>query len=229
MFKELFELWRKDNLMTQAFDATFVMLETSHKMFKETVKSLRSSDKGELDMDAIYAEDRKINKFEQEVRGKVLKHLAITGNVNVVPGLILVSIVIDLERIGDYTKNIMDLAQAHPKILHCGKFEADVRAIESSASDAFERISKIMEKSDVNGAKNLIETNYDAKKKCDAIVKDMIQNPDTSLSASTSITAALYVRYLKRILSHLMNTASSVVNPFEKIGYYVKETEIELG
>jgi phosphate uptake regulator len=50
----------------------------------------------------------------------VLKHLAVTGGMNIIPGLILTSVVIDLERIGDYTKNITDLAVAHPRRLSAG-------------------------------------------------------------------------------------------------------------
>ena len=39
------------------------------------------------------------------------------------------------------------------------------------------------------------------------------------LVAALSVAAALYIRYLKRISAHLMNIASSVVNPFERIGF----------
>ena len=34
-----------------------------------------------------------------------------------------------------------------------------------------------------------------------------------------AVTTALYVRFLKRISAHLMNIASSVVNPFDRIGF----------
>ena len=61
MFKELYELWRKDNLMTQAFDAAFQMLEMADKMYHASVKSLRSSDKGEIEDIYVYKKDRKIN------------------------------------------------------------------------------------------------------------------------------------------------------------------------
>ena len=53
----------------------------------------------------------------------------------------------------------------------------------------------------------------------DRIVKDIasgrIQFPDSSQGASI----ALYSRYLKRIGAHLKNITSTIVNPYDKIGY----------
>jgi hypothetical protein len=33
------------------------------------------------------------------------------------------------------------------------------------------------------------------------------------------VTTVLYLRYLKRVSAHLKNIASSVVNPFDRIGF----------
>ena len=123
-FGELLELWREDNSLTQAVHDSHNMLESTLEMFRQSVDSLRRSDNGEVDR-SVYEKDQIVNKYEQEVRGKVLKHLAVTGGVNLIPGLILTSIVIDIERIGDYTKNIVDLAISHPKKLTCGEALGD--------------------------------------------------------------------------------------------------------
>ena len=37
------------------------------------------------------------------------------------------------------------------------------------------------------------------------------------------MATALYIRFLKRISAHLMNIASSVVNPFDRIGFREKD------
>lgn len=47
----------------------------------------------------------------------------------------------------------------------------------------------------------------------------MIKGRDDSLSRGDTVTLALYVRYLKRVAAHLSNVLSSVLNPFELIGY----------
>ena len=66
-FKELLELWRSDNLLTQALNDSHVMLESTYEMYQGSVRSLRLSDGGELEFD-IYEKDRMVNRYEQEVR-----------------------------------------------------------------------------------------------------------------------------------------------------------------
>ena len=39
------------------------------------------------------------------------------------------------------------------------------------------------------------------------------------IDVGTASSVALYSRYLKRIAAHSRNLISSVVNPFERIGY----------
>jgi len=216
--KEIYELWKRDNLLDQALVDSHDMLNRTYAMFLASVKSLRESDVGAIAFD-IYEADQKVNHYEREVRRKVLKHLAVTGRTNVVPGLILTSIVIDIERIGDYTKNIKELAVAHPKKLVCGIFEEDVKRIEETVSNLFEKIAPTLEASDQETARALIEGATWIKKKCDEIDHDLIQEKDKSLGPGDAASIALYVRYLKRIGAHLMNALSSVINPFDRIGF----------
>lgn len=218
-FKELIELWRSDNLLTQALNDSHSMLENTNEMFVESRRSLRESDTGEMRIN-VYEKDQQVNRYEREVRRKVLKHLAITGGVNIIPGLILTSIVIDIERIGDYTKNIMDLAVAHPKKLKCGRFESDVQKIEGSVATLFSDIVPVLRRTDKPAAQKLIKEHWWALKKCDEIVETLIKNGDDALTTGEAVSTAMYARYLKRIAAHLMNVASSVINPFEGIGFH---------
>lgn len=218
-FKELIELWRSDNLLTQALNDSHTMLESTNEMFVESRRSLRESDSGEMRIN-VYDKDQQVNRYETEVRRKVLKHLAITGGVNMIPGLILTSIVIDIERIGDYTKNIMDLAVAHPKKLSCGTFEERIRKIELDVQELFADIIPAVRNTDKPAAQKLIRDHWWAIKECDEIVNDLIQNGAPNLTTGEAVSTAMYARYLKRIAAHLINVASSVVNPFEMIGFH---------
>jgi phosphate transport system protein len=160
-----------------------------------------------------------VNKYEREVRRKVLKHLAITGGVNIIPGLILTSIVIDIERIGDYTKNIKDLAVAHPRKLACGTFENDIKKIEGDVDALFGKVVQCLKTSDKRQAAELMSSNWWIIKRCDEIVNHLIAEKDKTLSSGDAVSSAMYARYLKRIAAHLINVVSSVVNPFEGIGF----------
>jgi len=217
-FKELIELWRSDNLLTQAVNDSHVMLESTYEMFKESVRSLRESEGGEMSID-IYEKDRMVNEYEQEVRRKVLKHLAITGGVNIIPGLILTSIVIDIERIGDYTKNIMELAVAHPRRLKPGAYEDDLVKIEEGVTHHFEGIVSTMKTSDKEAAARLMDGSLWISGKCDGIVRELIEMEEPCFDNADAVSLALYLRYLKRVSSHLRNITSGIVNPFERIGF----------
>jgi phosphate uptake regulator len=218
-FKELYELWRSDNSLIQALNESYVMMESTHEMFNASWKSLRLSDTGEIEID-IYQKDQLVNRYEQDVRRKILKHLAITGGVNIIPGLVLTSIVIDIERIGDFTKNITELAVAHPAKLTCGQYEEAVSKIENVVSNIFENIIPILKASDLKAAQELLDNNWWITKESDKILDDVIRESDKSLSSGDAATIVLYTRYLKRIACHLLNITSSVINPFDKIGFW---------
>ena len=53
----------------------------------------------------------------------------------------------------------------------------------------------------------------------DAITNDIIAGKISNLDTESASAVGLYARYLKRIAAHSRNLISSIVNPFEKIGY----------
>ena len=216
-FREIYEIWRKDNLLAQALGDSLVMLDKTKSMFDDAVKRLRHGDVSEK-FD-VYAEDRLINEFQIEVRRKVLRHLGVTGTVNLVPGLVLTSIVIDIERIGDYTKNIIELTLAHPERLTCGSAEEAVSKIEETIDRMFDGVPTALETSNKEQARDLIDGSRWIRNSADEVLSGLIRGADPSLGRGESAAVALYVRYLKRVGAHLLNILSSVVNPFERIGY----------
>jgi phosphate uptake regulator len=217
-FKQFIELWKTADSLTQALEDSHVMLETTYEMFTESVKSLRRSDSANVDI-AIHGMDRQINRYEQLVRRKVLKHMAITGGVNMIPGLILTSIVIDIERIGDYAKNIKDLAVSYPGRLQCGRYDEDITRVENGVGEIYRKVLPALKTSDADAARGIMRDHWWSIKKCDEIFADLIASPDPQLNPSDAIATALYTRYLKRISAHLINIATSIFNPFERIGF----------
>ena len=222
MFTKYLSLWSKENLLVKAFKRTVRMLEDDREMFEAASHALRRTNTGKLTID-VYARDKKINKYEREVRRNVLTHLALAGKKDVVPGLSLVSVVIDVERIGDYTKNIADLAQAHPKQLPAGKYEKRLAELESEITERFQGFEQILIGSDVKLARALMKAHSDINIGLDEITMAMVKYTGDELSSSDAVALALYSRYLKRISSHLTNIASSAVNPFPRIGYREKQ------
>lgn len=223
MLKQFLEIFRKDNLLQQAFDRSVEMLELDSRMFTTAVESLRRRDDARMDMD-VYAADQKINHYEREVRRKAVTHLALGQSADLHGGMVLISIVIDIERIGDYTKNIVDLALRHPERLQCRQFEKRVCRIESTVMKAFDTLIKALPESDADMAAEVMSEHWWIARKTDDIVNQLIDG-ESDVEGSAAVTLALYSRFLKRISAHQMNIASSIVNPFDRIGFREKNTE----
>jgi len=222
MYKKFLELFGKENLLDQAIKTTEEMLKTDREMFEASITSLRKHGDAKLPFD-IYEKDKEINQFEREVRRNVLTHLTVAGVQNIVPGLVLVSIVIDVERIGDYTKNIAELASAHPTRLHGGMFEEDLADIEKIVLERFDTIIGVVNDMNIEAAKQIMSDHRNISSRCDQRLMDIIAEKDQTLTPGNAVTLALYFRYLKRTASHLTNIASSIVNPFPRIGFRPKE------
>jgi len=219
MFKQIFEIFKSDSLYEQALSECHEMLDIDLTMFKASIESLRRSDSADIDID-IYAMDKKINEFERDVRRKIMTHLAIGGKNDIGSGLVLVSVVIDIERIGDYTKNIYDLAVNHPEKLNGGSLEDRLAEIEKISFKLFEDTIKAFKNQDIEKARSLMGLyKKNISSQSDNITKEIIMGKVDDLNVGSASAVGLYSRYLKRVAAHSRNLISSVVNPFERIGY----------
>lgn len=221
MFNKFKELFASENLLDTAFKTTLTMLDYDQQMYHASRKVLRESDDAELPFD-FKKMDRKINKYEREVRRNVLTHLTIAGTQNLVPGLVLVSIVIDVERIGDYTKNIAGLANLHERRLKGGIHEKTLQEIEGTIEGHFSTVIEVLKTQEKNPARAVLRVEDEIGKMAEAIVEDTVLEKDNSLTKGDSVCLAMYARHLKRINAHLTNIASSIVNPFPRIGFREK-------
>jgi phosphate transport system protein len=222
--KGFFEFFRRGNLLNQAFERSRKMLEEDREMFEAAVRSLREQNDARLGVD-IYVKDQLINAYEREVRRKVFTHLAMTGERDLHAGLVLASVVIDIERIGDYTKNIVELALHHPTKLQCGPFEEGVRKIETTVKTMFALLIESFPENDEAKAREVMSEHWWIARRGDEIMNTLIESEEPLLPCREAVTTALYVRFLKRTSAHLMNIASSVVNPFDRIGFRGDETD----
>ncbi len=135
----------------------------------------------------------------------------------------MVSIVIDVERIGDYTKNIAGLASMHKKRLVGGQFEKELKRIEDAIEQNFSLVINVLKSQDKKDGRGILQSEDDTAKLSDSIVKKLVSGSVKALSTSDAVALAMYARYLKRINAHLTNIASAIVNPFPRIGFREKK------
>ena len=222
MIKEILGIFRKDSLMERAYHRSFDMLHLTQSMFLEAKNVLRETEENNLEID-IDDQDSEVNKYQRDVRKDVFNHLVLSGNEQLASGLALVSIVIDIERIGDFTKNIAAIAKNYKTRLTAGIFEERLKKMETSVEDSFARTIQVFEKSDEEAGRVLIQEYKWISKEADDIIDALIQEVDPTINAGCAAALTLYLRSLKRVHSHLRNVVTSVVNPFHRIGYKPKK------
>ena len=220
VFKDLVNIWKSEDNLSQAWDESNDMLHLSHEMFNDAVDALRSGEKNKV-LKSIKLRDEKINNYHREIRKKVVTYYSVSKDVtNIDSGLVLINIVVDIERIGDYSKNILDLAKHYPKKFVSEKFSDDLRTIEKAVIERFSTTVGAVEDMDEKIANDLLSTyRDDLGKISDDIVASSISGKVEIGKENKTASVALYARYLKRIGAHLKNITTAITNPFESIGY----------
>lgn len=220
MWKNLIGLWSSDALLKQAWDQSLDMLELTEQFFSEALISLRGGE-NESQLKKLKLRDKEINQYQQDVRKKVVTYFsAHQEGADIHTGLVLLNIVIDIERLGDYTKNILDLAISYKKRLVSEDISEELKSIEEEILKRFEKTKKALQTQDANAANSLLKTyREDVSRSSDKIVDEILSGEKDYGSGDKAAAIALYTRYLKRLGSHLKNMTSTIVNPYNTIGY----------
>ena len=220
VFKDLVTIWKSEDSLSQAWMSSNEMLHLSHEMFTDSVNALRSGEKNKV-IKSIKLRDEEINQYHRDIRKKVVTYYSVSKDVtNINSGLVLINMVVDIERVGDYTKNILDLAKYYPKKLRSEKISEDLRIIEQAVIERFQNTVKAVEEMDEIAAKELIKSyRSDLGKLSDNLVASSISGDLKIGEEHMASSMVLYARYLKRIGAHLKNITSVVINPFESFGY----------
>ena len=220
MWSKLKRLFSKETQCDEAFRECLDVLRESYTMVNDAIASLRTEGAMEID---IYARDRKINRFERRVRRKIVTHLAISSNPDVISSLVLTAVVIDIERIGDYTKNIVELAAIHEKPFRPGELDGQILEIEETVKRLLHDLPGALESSDVEMARGIIGDHQVLSDQVEELIEDLVKGKTLTHDSGEAVTAALYLRNLKRVSAHVKNVATSVVNPYYRIGFREKK------
>jgi phosphate transport system protein len=221
VWKPLLTVFSKESLLDKAYKDSYKMLALTEQMYLAARTSLRSRTPADIDID-IYESDAKVNKYERKIRKKVMQHLGQKGREDLYSGLLLVSVIIDMERIGDECKNVLNLAQNYHGHLKAKFYEEDLVKIESAVEEIFGKVRAQFKDMNIADAEKLLEEYRWVNKVCDQREADLIKEKNKPLPAAKAAAIALYIRHLKRINSHLRNIATSVVSPFDRIGFSPK-------
>ncbi len=222
MLRELLSIFRPGNPLRAMADNFAKMLELTHE---QTVKAgeiyFRRSASPE-DRTEIRRIDVQVNKLEREIRRQVIAHLSMRGTTPQVPYcLLLMSLVKDVERIGDYAKNLSEVVDYCTNPLPEDDITAELREARAFVENAFGSTAEIFSESDRERAIELITEGRDLARRSDLLLTRIARS---DYDAGQTTAAVLGTRYYKRIGAHILNILSSVVVPLHKLDYYDEDT-----
>lgn len=217
MFKNLLDFWKGKDFLTNVLDEFGKMLEDARDMFDMVCQNLLENKKIDGLEDRIYSVDKKINLFEKDIRKKIIAHLSIQPSVDVPMSLLMMSVVKDAERLGDYAKNIYQINRVMKKPINKKIFYKHFNETDKKIIEMFDATKKAFIESNEEVAKGIWETERSIVKKCDNIIEDLAKS---SLTADEAVTFTLMARYFKRTAAHLTNIATSVILPISELDFF---------
>jgi phosphate uptake regulator len=215
----MMSFFKQSQLVRHAEREFIDMLDLGYNMFSLATKPISQNEPSEF-VDDFNALDKKINKKHRDVRKKLFEHLSLSGGRDLFPSLVLLSVVDDSERIGDYTKNIAEIL-AQVSQFNIDDYQEDFMAILNNTNERFLQTKQAFIKEDEELAESLVQNYKNQAQQCNALLVSLLTTADNV--KRDYVALALMVRYLKRISAHLKNIASAVVNPYHRIGYKVKK------
>ncbi len=218
MFKELLSILKGGNPLGEMGQNFALMLQMTYDMTRLAGEIYFGNLHGSENRTRLYEQDVKVNQLERVIRKQVVAHLALPGNTSDVPYcLILMSLVKDVERLGDYAKNVSEIIDLRPEPLPDDEIVKELREIRRGVEESFQSAAEIFASSDRERAVHFIRQGRDLAHRCEAL---LLKISRSDYNAGTTTATILGARYYKRIGGHVLNVLTSVVMPMHKIDYY---------
>ncbi|HUT12711.1 MAG TPA: PhoU domain-containing protein [Thermoguttaceae bacterium] len=191
------------------------MLDAGRHIFDAAANAFLGGTDLEVIRTDLFETEKRINSAEQQVRRELVVHASVHGVIEFPACLVLMSIVKDAERVGDYAKNIFDLAEltAHPPT---GEHRERLIVLKDRISKLMGAARKVFDAQDKDGAADVICEAQKAEDFCDEQIRALLQaEQDVDMPAAY----VLAYRYFKRVISHTRNIASSIIQPIHKLDF----------
>jgi phosphate uptake regulator len=189
------------------------MLSDGRHAFDSAIAVILSGGDPAAVREEVFETDQRINRNEQALRRELIVYASVRGASAFPTSLLLMSLVKDAERIGDYAKNILDLAR-HEHSLNEEEQELVTR-LAAKASEMLRQAANLFASQNEASAAAFLEEELDLRHQCESTIDKWIDDADRNHSA-----ACLVTRFIKRVVGHAGNVVSSVVMPLDKLDFH---------
>lgn len=219
MLKEIMSLLKTRSALKDMFDEFDQMIEKVERMFRLAIRALIGDETARESARDIYAKDKEVNEHERSIRRKIVTHLTVNRGNDVPACLVLMSIVKDAERTGDYCKNIYELTTMSNINLDHGRYKTPLRDLANEVEVLFDATKKAFHSSDESLALRIMAKEEQIKGQCAMLVKQLVVD---SIPTGKAVVYTLAVRYIRRVSGHLANIATSVAGSVENLDFGIE-------
>ena len=223
MFKNTLQFWKGKDFLNQVLEDFKSMLNDTQKMFDLVCKKLIYNESSPDLKDRIYSIDKKVNELEKDIRKRVVEHLSIQPSVDVPTSLLLMSVVKDAERLGDYSKNLFEVSSFLRKPIDEATYKRLFNNMDIEVLELFKQTKEAFIESNEAKAASSWSCQREITLRCDKLIEEL---SESELSVNEAVCFTLMARYFKRIVAHLTNIATSVILPLDKLDYFDEKRKI---
>ncbi|MBN3038093.1 MAG: hypothetical protein JW869_01590 [Candidatus Omnitrophica bacterium] len=224
MFKNILNFWKGKDFLTKVVGEFGNMLNDTEQMFKKVCRRILDNEDQPGLEDRIYEIDKMVNNLERDIRKRIVEHLAVQPAVDVPACLMLMSVVKDAERVGDYAKNIYQVTKLLDKPIDKSRFSGLFDNMDGDILSLFKTTKEAFINSDEEKARLAWRYERSIVKKCDDTIRLLAKS---DLSVNEAVCFTLIARYYKRTTAHLSNIATSVILPITDLDYFDEDRRLE--
>ena len=192
------------------------MLTNSSHMFDLSMSCLLGDTNLDSIKENIYSTDKLINELHREVRRELILHSAVNSrNLDVPLLLAYMTMSKDIERIGDYCKNLFEIAESGNSFTKGDDLDYLI-SLRDNISGFIVSLQTCLSIDEESKVQELISSGAELGKEIDEKITSLLQNKS---EVQYPVATTLFYRYLKRINLHIVNAATAIIMPTDKIDY----------
>ena len=226
MLKEIIRAFRHKDVIKELAAQVGDMLDAGAWMFEQAGTALAHEVDWNAICDPLYERDRQINGIEQSIREKIVTHLSVGNQGDMAPCLVLMNVVKDAERIGDYCKNIFEVGRFYQHEYTHPEYARTLDDIRTQTVPLFADARKAFVAADARLAKRIMDIASKLRARCDVVIRQLLSVHD-QIAPDEAVAYVLLARFYKRVAAHLANIATSVVSPVPMLDYRGKMPDAE--
>ena len=192
------------------------MLTNSMHTFDVAMNCLLGDTNLDTVRDDLYATDKAINELHREVRREMIVHSAVNSrNLDIPLLLSYMTMSKDIERIGDYCKNLFEIAETGNTFTKGDDLD-DYIELRNDIGKLIVYLQSCLALDDESKVQDLITLGSSISSAIDTKITELLENKE---SIQYPVATTLFYRYLKRIVSHIVNAATALIMPTDQIDY----------